>query len=187
MNRNALIEDYLGFADALVSMMMRERGYIKERRDDLIGAGREGLIDAVNKYDASRGVPFKTYAWRRIRGAVEDHVRADMGGRGKLKRKARDEAVTLYLDDPDTNWKDSIYLSTNGQEQRTCDKDLVTKVLRRLSTREAIVLVFYHVGGYTMRETGEILGITESRVSQVNKQAIQRARRLVSASVGGLC
>ena len=44
--------------------------------DDLVSYGREGLLDAARRFDASRGVPFRAYANFRVRGAVVDGVRA---------------------------------------------------------------------------------------------------------------
>lgn len=44
-------------------------------KDDLIGAGLLGLLDAVDRYDPSRGVMFKTYAELRVRGAMLDSLR----------------------------------------------------------------------------------------------------------------
>src|SRR5437867_3205396 len=43
--------------------------------DDLISTGVVGLIDAIAKYDPTRGTTFKTYAEWRIRGAMLDELR----------------------------------------------------------------------------------------------------------------
>jgi RNA polymerase sigma factor FliA len=43
--------------------------------DDLLSAGREGLLDAARRFDADRGIPFRAYANLRIRGAMIDGVR----------------------------------------------------------------------------------------------------------------
>ncbi|MCL2225587.1 MAG: FliA/WhiG family RNA polymerase sigma factor [Defluviitaleaceae bacterium] len=43
--------------------------------DDLIGYGVFGLIDAIDKYDTSKGVKFETYASFRIRGTIIDAIR----------------------------------------------------------------------------------------------------------------
>jgi len=43
---------------------------------DLISYGIFGLIDAIDKYDQSRGIKFETYAISRIRGAIIDELRA---------------------------------------------------------------------------------------------------------------
>jgi len=44
-------------------------------RDDLISAGILGLNDALDKFDASKGAKFKTYAEYRIKGAMLDELR----------------------------------------------------------------------------------------------------------------
>ncbi len=43
---------------------------------DIINSGIVGLIDAIDKFDTSKGVQFKTYAEFRIRGAILDNLRA---------------------------------------------------------------------------------------------------------------
>ena len=45
-------------------------------RDELARAGALGLVEAAQRYDADRGVPFERFAAQRIRGAILDAVRA---------------------------------------------------------------------------------------------------------------
>jgi RNA polymerase sigma factor FliA len=60
---------------------------------DLVGEGVFGLLSAVDRYDPSRGVKFKTYAEPRIRGAILDSLRSldwcPRSLRRKLKRMKR--------------------------------------------------------------------------------------------------
>ncbi len=44
--------------------------------DDLVSAGYIGLLDALEKFDSSKGILFKTYAEFRIRGAILDRLRS---------------------------------------------------------------------------------------------------------------
>lgn len=44
--------------------------------DDLISAGIIGLIDAIEKYDPTKGASFKNYAQHRIRGSIMDEIRS---------------------------------------------------------------------------------------------------------------
>jgi RNA polymerase sigma factor for flagellar operon FliA len=44
--------------------------------EDLVSYGIFGLLDAINKFDPSRGIKFKTYAMTRIRGAIFDELRS---------------------------------------------------------------------------------------------------------------
>jgi RNA polymerase sigma factor for flagellar operon FliA len=59
-------------------------------RDDLYGAGVLGLIDAVERFDATRGIAFTTFAEMRVRGAILDNLRSlDWASRG-TRRRARE-------------------------------------------------------------------------------------------------
>ncbi len=57
--------------------------------DDLVGDGILGLIDAIERFDPSHNVQFKTYAESRIRGAILDGVRARDWAPRSLRRAAR--------------------------------------------------------------------------------------------------
>lgn len=46
-----------------------------EDADEFVGAALEGLVDAGNRYDPKRGVPFPSFAKHRVRGAIMDAVR----------------------------------------------------------------------------------------------------------------
>lgn len=62
----------------------------------------------------------------------------------------------------------------------TAMKELVDRVaplVERLTPREKLVLSLYYTDGMNMRETAEIMGITEGRVSQLHSQALSRLRR----------
>jgi RNA polymerase sigma factor for flagellar operon FliA len=57
----------------------------------------------------------------------------------------------------------------------------LTEAIDRLSERERQVVAFYYVEELTMKEIGAILGVTESRVSQVHTQAVVRLRAALGA------
>jgi RNA polymerase sigma factor for flagellar operon FliA len=58
--------------------------------DDLVGEGMYGLLEAIEKYDASRGVKFETYAIIRIHGAMLDALRALDWVPRAIRRKTRE-------------------------------------------------------------------------------------------------
>ena len=95
--------------EALIVTHLPQVKYIAERigarlpasvdRDDLVGAGVMGLIDAVEKYDEARGVQFKTYAETRIRGAILDSLREmDWSSRGLRSRAREIEKATRRIE-----------------------------------------------------------------------------------------
>ncbi|MBU6375975.1 MAG: FliA/WhiG family RNA polymerase sigma factor [Bdellovibrionales bacterium] len=57
--------------------------------DDLISSGVIGLMDAIDKYDATRDNKFKTYAEFRIRGAILDELRAQDWVPRSVREKAK--------------------------------------------------------------------------------------------------
>lgn len=63
--------------------------------DDLVGAGALGLIDAVQKFDASKNVKLESYAQHRIRGAIIDSLRA-MDGASRDMRKKNKKAEAAF-------------------------------------------------------------------------------------------
>lgn len=66
---------------------------------DLVSLGILGLIDAVDRFDSSRGVKFETYAIARIRGTVIDALRKQSWLPRDLPRKMREvEAATARLE-----------------------------------------------------------------------------------------
>src|SRR5438128_154262 len=64
-------------------------------RGDLYGAGVVGLIDAVERYDASRGIAFTTFAEMRVRGAILDNLRSLDWASRSMRRRAR-EVETVF-------------------------------------------------------------------------------------------
>lgn len=58
-------------------------------RDDALGFGTEGLIQAIDKFDSSRGTSFASFAIRRIRGSILDAVRRQDPLPRSLRRNTR--------------------------------------------------------------------------------------------------
>lgn len=73
--RDALIEDNIGLvvhiAHRIAGRMPNERD-----RDELIGAGMIGLVEAATRFDPERGLPFSSFAGLRIEGAILDSLRS---------------------------------------------------------------------------------------------------------------
>ncbi|HTO00673.1 MAG TPA: sigma factor [Microthrixaceae bacterium] len=67
-------------------------------RSELVAAGTLGLVEAANRFDFERGIPFAGYAIQRIRGAVLDVARSADWTPRSVRRTARDaEAATQEL------------------------------------------------------------------------------------------
>ena len=154
------------------------------RPEDLYGAGATGLLGAIDRYDASRGIPFEGFAQRRIRGAMLDELRAlDL-----LPRAARDRAERVRAAERE--------LADAGAEvtvQDICEKAGVTPeeyldVERALRTSRILSLeVATDAEGHTGRSLladrdGEAPGESMERselVRWVKSQLDERERQIV--------
>jgi len=58
----------------------------------------------------------------------------------------------------------------------TAVKEILADAIRRLPERERIVIGLYYYEGLTLKEIGEVLGVTESRISQLHTKAILRMK-----------
>ncbi len=98
--REAIILRYV----PLVHYVLGRLGVLRQASaeyEDLVSAGLLGLIDAVDRFDATRGTRFSTYAALRIRGQVLDYLRSqDWLPRGARQRaRAAQQAVnTLWAE-----------------------------------------------------------------------------------------
>ncbi len=62
-------------------------------------------------------------------------------------------------------------------------RETLAAAIQRLPERERIVIGLYYYEGFTLKEIGEVLGVTESRVSQLHTKAILRLRGRVKEEI----
>lgn len=193
--RCKLIERYAPLATSVARRMRVPTGALMGQ-DDVESAAIIGLIDAVDRYDPDRGVPFEGYAGLRIRGAILDELRRlDDRSRGERQR-ARTVApdtepeigaygatlsLDLLLESGDRDWA-----ADDDSNDRYDHQDLrmrVESALRCLPARQREVLVRYYSESLTLRESAAKMGISEARACQLHGRAIQNLRRELAALV----
>ncbi|NLZ53685.1 MAG: FliA/WhiG family RNA polymerase sigma factor [Thermoanaerobacteraceae bacterium] len=112
--RDKIIENYIPLIKHIVNRMnLNLPPYLEY--EDLISYGVFGLIQAIDRYDAKKGIKFETYAYSRIKGSIIDELRKidwiPQGVRKKAKilqnafseleqllgRSVNDEDICSYL------------------------------------------------------------------------------------------
>ena len=95
--------------------------------DDLIAAGMLGLIDAADRFDASRGIPFEAYSRRRIQGVQITT------GRHVVSATPSSNRISLTLDDGSTRRADHVLLATGYRVDVSRYEFLSPEILQCLS------------------------------------------------------
>ena len=148
---------------------------------DLFGYGVIGLIDAIEKFEPSVG-RFETYSFFRIRGAIYDGLRKF----GWLPRRERmDNAIIENVFPVDFQalsvggTRASDYLADRHSEPVTEAMDLVDDygevavAIEDLNDQQRRVIVERYYGKRRLAEIGRDLGVTESRISQIHREALR--------------
>lgn len=105
--KEQIIEEYIPLVKYMASRVMFGKNKYMEY-EDLVGYGMIGLMDALSKFDATKGMKFSSYASIRIKGAMIDELRKNRpiskGAMDKLNgyNKAIDELQMELLREPTT-------------------------------------------------------------------------------------
>jgi RNA polymerase sigma factor for flagellar operon FliA len=92
--RDRLIASHLDIARR-ISLRMARRCPAWISSDDLVAAGRLGLLEAAERYDETRQEPFLVFAEKRIRGAVLDELRRGDIMPRRVRQMARKVGATI--------------------------------------------------------------------------------------------
>jgi RNA polymerase sigma factor for flagellar operon FliA len=135
-----------------IAARIRERLPQNVAFEDLVSAGVLGLIEAINNFDPSKAVQFKTFAKFRIRGAIVDSLRELDWGSRLLRRKGReiDEAYA----------KLELQLGRQPSEQEVADelKIDLKKLYDLLSKLDGLFLVSQQVSApFDRSETRDLI------------------------------
>lgn len=151
--------------------------------EELYGDGYEAIRTCVVRFDASKGVPFEHYAARRVYGAMQDVLREWMHSRVKTS------GVRLRNVQHPMSLQEVIYESEEGltftllstealavQDADHGDNDLARLVLESVNTTDSLILRRYYMDGRTLKEIGDEIGLSESRVCQRVARIMEHVR-----------
>ncbi len=146
--------------------------------DDLVSAGAIGLMQAVDRFQPSRGLRFGTYARHRIWGAMLDFLR----GEDPLSRAERREVRAASADRPSAVTISLEELPAFDPRGAHCtsytfaDRIDLERARQCLSARERKVVSLLFDLDWSNREVARELGVNESRVSQIKHAALSKLR-----------
>ncbi len=230
--RNTLIEHHMPLVRSIAERVLQTLPKSIDV-DDLSSAGTFGLMDAINGFDLSRGIKFKTYCTTRIRGSILDELRSQdwVPRLVRLKAHRLDRAIRqlegelgrapnqheiaqtlgisieeLQAHEAEANAKTIFSLSEkwdDGDEEKEMEKveiladrksvdpletiqqgDALEMITSSLTKKERLIILMYYYEGLTMREIGEIMELTESRVCQIHSNVMMRLKAQLDRAQG---
>lgn len=152
--------------------------------EDLVSIGTIGLIKAVNTFDPCRKIKLATYASRCIENEILMHLRRI----NKTKAEVSfDEPLNidwdgneLLLSDVLGTENDIIYKSIEEE----VDRKLLNMAMKKLSPREKKIMEFRFGlrdgAEKTQKEVADLLGISQSYISRLEKRIIKRLRKEIN-------
>lgn len=152
--------------------------------EDLVSIGTIGLIKAVNTFDPHKKIKLATYASRCIENEILMHLRRNNKTRVEV---SFDEPLNidwdgneLLLSDVLGTDNDIIYKSIEEE----VDKKLLQQAMKKLSAREKKIMEFRFglMDGVekTQKEVADLLGISQSYISRLEKRIIKRLRKEIN-------
>lgn len=192
--------------------------------DDLVSMGLVGLLDAISRFDPSRGIKFETFATYRVRGTILNQLSAlswiprsvreksrklektitelhekfgriptneEIAGSAGLSISQYEKMLTdtapvsfipVYSTDDGDESDPGLYSTSECPAKLAEDALRVNRVascLKELPEKERLTATLYFYEDMTLKEIGQILGVSESRSCQLLSQAMLKVRAMV--------
>lgn len=200
MKRSMTHQDLVTSALPLVERMSRQlRRRIGPRvnRDDLQQIGQLALVEAADRFDATRGVPFELWAAPRVRGALIDglaaltglsrtHVRAITAyNNANTDERAKITRAPAILSMVDGELAEDLFdhsefiTPPRSPEDDSLRREAFSHVISALSqvnTEERELLTDHYIEGHTLAHLAEKRGVSRSWLSRLHQRALDRVR-----------
>ena len=155
--------------------------------EDLISIGTIGLIKAVNTFCPKRNIKLATYASRCIENEILMFLRKSQSSKNEV---SIDEPLNIDWDGNELLLSDVLGTesdSVNIGIEHDVEKNLLLEAVNRLGERERTImqLRFGLINGneHTQKEVADMIGISQSYISRLEKKIIKRLKRDLEKSI----
>jgi RNA polymerase sigma factor FliA len=228
IHKEQVVEKYIPLVKYLASRVMLGKTKYLEY-EDLVSYGIVGLLDAISRYDSSKGMKFSSYATLRIKGAMIDEIRKNRpiskGAMDKLakynesveklqNRYMREPSLQeiakelnisvqevaqvenyinymsvmslesiIYSDDDDVTIMETLEDKNTVSPEESLEYkekiEILSEAIEKLKEKDKLILNLYYYEKLTLKEIGQILEVSESRVCQLHSRAIRNLRGIM--------
>lgn len=204
---DTLVARYLPWAERLADQIHRRVFTLRIPREDLRQSASVGLLEAIARFDPTRGIPFPGYAVARIRGAVFNEIRHFNKGperpAGELRQHERlqslrqrpaeaepglldqviDDIVGLglaFLLDAEAAQSAGDLCPTQDYAERSLTNRRLKSAMLRLPERSRLLIQAHYFEHLPFKALATRLGVSKGRVSQLHHAALSELRRALT-------
>jgi RNA polymerase sigma factor FliA len=203
--RDALIVHYSPWARQIARDVFMRVYLMRDAWHDCVQNALVGLIEAIERFDPERGIPFQPFARLRVRGAVFDGLRIlrnvhlelgyEIGHRVTLAKERVESLAEESSEDP----LEAFIATTVGlglgflldmqsmpgssqpadayaELEKAELSAAVSESLDQLSDRERAIVVLHYYHQLSFVDIANQLGLSKGRISQLHKRALERLR-----------
>ena len=153
--------------------------------EDLISIGTIGLIKAINSYNPDKNIKLATYASRCIENEILMYLRRNSKTKAEV---SIDEPLNVDWDGNELLLSDILGTEDKDLENEV-ERKMLSKAIEKLSERERIIVDLRYglssIDGEekTQKEVADMLGISQSYISRLEKKIIKRLKKEMIKSI----
>lgn len=174
--RNKLIEHNL----RLVVFIAKKYETSLDNLEDIVSIGTIGLIKGINTYKVDKNIRLATYASRCISNEILMYLRKN---KKRISDISFEEALTYDAEGNELHLEDIVSEDddiTYKEYEKQTDIEILKKYLDELNDRDKKIMIMryglYNTREYTQKEVAELLGISQSYISRIEKKVIKKMR-----------
>lgn len=203
--RQTLFDRYFALARSIAARLFRQRMTQRIERGDFDQFACEGLLQALDRFDPLRGVPFSAYARRRIVGNIASGIRSMSEIDAQLSYRHRVEQERLRsliptesdalsgLSELAVGLALGLMLEETGMIDGTDKADprptaydslawretqaILARELANLPEQESVVVRQHYEHGLPFAQVAQVMGLSKGRISQLHRAALERLRK----------
>ena len=177
--RNILIEHNL----RLVVFLAKKYENTTYDIEDLVSIGSIGLIKGINTYKIDKNIKLATYASRCISNEILMFLRKNKRKRAEV---SLEDALNYDAEGNELHLEDILGTDENlvpNEYEKQVDKEILSKEIEDLQDRDKEIMTLRYglnnTKEYTQKEVAEILGISQSYISRIEKKVIRKLKQVM--------
>ena len=179
--KNKLIEHNLRLV-VFLAKKYENTGYDME---DLVSIGSIGLIKGINTYKLDKNIKLATYASRCIANEILMFLRKNKKRKKEISLEDSlnydNEGNELHLEDVLGTEIDLV----SNEYEKSVERNFISKEINKLGNREKQIMILRYglnnTDSFTQKEVADLLGISQSYISRIEKKVIKNIKNLMKA------